>query len=196
MAQQESQEGIIDWGTAPGALRAAHEQQAKELKDLREKQAASDARLAAIDHREKFESLKGSTDTLKDLTPDDVKDIPADQLSTTILEAKAIEKARAKEAAELTQAKALGYESLETYKADIAALQAKRTADTRGMASNAAAAASGPGEPEAPKSRIEVANDAYKEARAKGMPQDKALGLFLGESFARQMEEQKAAANS
>ena len=188
---------VIDWSTAPAQMREAFEANAKELKALREAREADSKRLAEIDRRAAFDRVKTEAgDAAGDVTLEDLGEMATDQITTTILRAKATEKTEARAAAELTQAKAMGFENVEDFRTALAAVQAQKAKDTAGMTANAVAAGSGAAPPAAPKTPTEAAIAVYREAKTQGLPNDRAETMFLEASFAAQLEEQAQAAGT
>lgn len=164
---------VFDWSTAPGQMRAEFERLQGVTKKLEEQQAKDAARLAAFDRREAFERVRAELgDAAKEVSLEDLGDTPLEQITATTLKVKAQEKVEARATAELAQATALGYTDVETYRADIAALQAQRAKDTQGMTANAIAAGSGKAPPEIPAQPHEAAFAAYEKARQSGLPPD------------------------
>lgn len=187
----------IDWSTAPAALRAAHEANTARLRELEAESAASKARLTQIDRREKFAELKSSLgDVAKDVTLEDLGDLPLDQFTPTTLEVKALEKTRARVAAEERQAKELGYENREAFVADLTRVREEREKRTATQTQVANLATGGPGTPEPPKAAVTLAMEVLAADKAAGRPADVQGANFLNALLAAKEAEALAGAKA
>jgi hypothetical protein len=180
MSQQP--EGItIDWSTAPAQMREAFEANAKRVKELEKEHEASAARIAVIDRRERIESLKAQLgDSAKDVSPEDFGDTPAEQITDSLVRAKAIEKETIREAALAKLAKDAGFESGEALQAFMAERETAKAAATKAQGAAASVAGAGGAPPEAPAPPSEQAFKAFREAKDKGLPNDEAQAAYVG----------------
>jgi len=123
----------------------------------------------------KFDELKAAGgDALKDVSLEDIGDLGAEQITPTILQAKALEKAATRTAAETEMAKALGFDSAEELRAFRVEAETRNQAKLAAMGNTAAAAMAGQGMKDPIATPQEAAFAAFKEARTAGLPSDDA----------------------
>lgn len=173
-----------DWSTAPAEMRAEFQRIQAANKDLEEREAKAAARLAQLDRSLKFDEVKAAGgDALKDVTLDDIGDLGADQITPTILQAKALEKGAAREKAETEMAKALGFDSADALRAFRVEAEARNAEKLTAMGQTAAAATAGQGAKEPIKTPTERAFEEAKALRAEGLPPDEVRAGFIGAKF-------------
>jgi hypothetical protein len=171
----DDEQTVYAWDTAPQEMRAEAKRLSDRLKELEAKAGADAQRLAEVDRREKFNELKKlGGDALKDVELADIGDMIADQITPTILQAKALEKGQAREAALAKLATDAGFSTVDELKAFQVELAARNAATATGRSQNAAAATSGQGSKDPLKLPGEAAYAAYTEARTSGLPSDDA----------------------
>jgi hypothetical protein len=185
-----AEEPTYDWSTAPQEMRAELQRMQAANKDLEEREAKAAARLAQLDRSLKFDELKAAGgDALKDVTLDDIGDLGAEQITPTILQAKALEKGAAREKAETEMAKALGFDSADELRAFRVEAETRNQAKLAAMGNTAAAAMAGQGAKEPIKTPTERAFEEAKALRAEGLPPDEVRAGFIGAKFDAAMAE-------
>lgn len=168
-------EPTYDWSTAPAQMREAFEKMQADTKALQARAEADGKRLADVDRREKFNELKlAGGDALKDVELADIADMDAAQITATILQAKALEKGQAREAALAKLATDAGFATVDELKTFQAEIAARNATTATGRAQNATAATAGQGTKEPVVQPAEAAFAAYNEARTAGLPSDDA----------------------
>jgi hypothetical protein len=168
-------EPTYDWSTAPQQMREAFERMQSETKALRETNEKAQARLLAVDRRETFERVKGELgDVAKDVSLEDLGDLPLEQITPTTLKVKAQEKAEARTLAEVQIAKDLGFESVDEFRTFRAEREAAKAQTQQAMGITAAAATAGQSFIEPVLSPKDAAFAAFNEAKTKGLPSDDA----------------------
>jgi hypothetical protein len=110
------------------------------------------------------------------LTIDDVKDAKPEEITPEHLASLAQAKSESRKAALLTQAKDLGFETVEAMQATLDRVKQEQTAKKAALESISGAIASGAGSSPPPTGDFEKGKKAYDEARAKGTAQDYAMG--------------------
>lgn len=174
-------EPTYDWSTAPAQMRDAFEKMQADTKALQAKADADAKRLADVDRREKFNELKmAGGEALKDVELADVADMDASQITATILQAKALEKGQAREAALGKLATDAGFATVDELKAFQAEIAERNAATATGRAQTAVAATSGQGTKEPIVLPADAAHKAFSEARTKGAPSDDAKADAIG----------------
>lgn len=164
-----------DWSTAPAQMREAFERMQADSKALQARAEADAKRLAEVDRREKFNEVKlAGGEALKDVSLEDIGDMAAEQITPTILQARALEKTQAREAALASLAKDAGFATVEELKQFQAEIAARNAATATGRSQTATAATAGQGTKEPLKLPGEAAYAAYTEARTAGLPSDDA----------------------
>jgi hypothetical protein len=170
-----AEEPTYDWSTAPAEMRAEFQRIQGENKTLAEREAKAAARLAQLDRSLKFDEVKAAGgDALKDVSLEDIGDLGAEQITPTILQAKALEKGAAREKAETEMAKALGFDSSAELRAFRVEAETRNQAKLAAMGNTAAAATAGQGMKDPIATPQEAAFAAFKEARTAGLPSDDA----------------------
>jgi len=170
-----AEEPTYDWSTAPGPMREAFEKMQADTKALQAKAEADGKRLAKVDRRERFNELKmAGGDALKDVSLEDIGDMAADQMTPTILQAKALEKGQARAAAEAEMAKALGFTDADELRAFRVEVETRKNAQLAAMGKTAAAATTGQNVQDPIATPQEAAYAAFNEARTAGLPSDDA----------------------
>jgi len=113
------------------------------------------------------------------VTVDDVKGVKPEEITPEHLRSLAESKVESEKAHLLTQAKDLGFETVEEMQEALGKVKEEQTAKRREMeAIGGATSSSGSGAP-APTSQFNKAKTTYTEARDKGMAQDYALGKVV-----------------
>jgi hypothetical protein len=175
-----SDEPTYDWSNAPQEMRAEVQRIQKLAADLQAQAEKDRARLADVDRRERFNELKlAGGDTLKDVALEDIGDLVAEQITPTILQAKALEKAQTQQAALSKLAADAGFTSVEEMQAFRTEADARKAATLQAQGVTAAAATSGQTFNEPIASPHDAAFAAYNDARTKGMPPDDAKGAAV-----------------
>lgn len=185
-----AEEPTYDWSTAPAEMRAEVQRIQAANKDLEEREARAAKRLAQLDRSLKFDELKkAGGDALKDVSLEDIGDLGADQITPTILQAKALEKGQAARAAQEKMAADLNFESVEAMQAFRAEAAARQNQTTAAMSNTAAAAMAGQGAKEPIKTPTERAFEEAKALKAEGLPPDEVRAGFIGAKFDAAMAE-------
>jgi hypothetical protein len=179
-----SDEPTYDWSTAPAEMRAEFQRIQGENKTLAEREAKAAARLAQLDRSLKFDDLKAAGgDALKDVSLEDIGDLGAEQITPTILQAKALEKAQTQQAALASLAKDAGFESVEAMQAFRTAAAEHQSQTMTAMGHTAAAATAGQGIPDPIASPSQAAFTAFTEAKTQGLPSDDAKAAAITALF-------------
>jgi hypothetical protein len=185
-----AEDQVFDWTTAPKEMREVFEKMQADTKTLQAQAEKDRARLADVDRREKFAELKlAGGEALKDLTPEDVGDLTADQITPTILQAKALEKGAAREKAETEMAKALGFTDAEELRAFRVEAETRNQAKLAAMGNTAAAAMAGQASKEPIKTPTERAFEEAAALKSQGLPPDEVRAGFIGAKFDAAMAE-------
>lgn len=179
-----AEEPTYDWSTAPAEMRAEVQRIQAANKDLEEREARAAKRLAQLDRSLKFDELKAAGgDALKDVTLEDVGDLGADQITPTILQAKALEKAQTQQAALASLARDAGFDSVEAMQAFRTAAAERQSQTMTAMGNTAAAATAGQGTPDPIASPSQAAFTAFTEAKTQGLPSDDAKAAAITALF-------------
>lgn len=170
MTEQEYGSG---WETQDmRALREHAESLKADLDQERAQRAQEAEELDAFRRRDRFASALMEAQ-IDGISFEDVADLPTEQITATALRIRAEEKQAARGVAEERQAKELGFETVDEYRATISAVKTMRAEERQSLAA-ATAIVGSQAPPVAPvtKTPQEHAMDAYKEARAQGLPED------------------------
>jgi hypothetical protein len=179
-----AEEPTYDWSTAPAQMREAFEKMQADTKALQAKAEADGKRLAEVDRRERFNELKmAGGDALKDVSLEDIGDMAADQMTPTILQAKALEKGQARAAAEAEMAKALGFTDAEELRAFRVEAETRKNAQLAAMGKTAAAATTGQNVQDPIKTPTERAFEEAAALKSQGLPPDEVRAGFIGAKF-------------
>lgn len=186
-------EPTYDWSTAPAQMRDAFERMQADTKALQAKADADAKRLADVDRREKFNELKlAGGEALKDVELADLGDMAAEQITPTILQAKALEKSQAREAALGKLATDAGFATVDELKEFQAEIAARNAATATGRAQTAAAATAGQGTKEPVVAPGDAAHKAFVDARTRGLPSDDAKADAIGALIQATLAQQAA----
>lgn len=159
----------------PAGLRKHARELEKQLKAVRESDAAKGAKLAAYERRDAFEAAVKEAG-VEGLTLQDVADLQ--DITPTALKVLAKERDDARTARLAEQAKDLGFASVDEFQQFVAARKAEQEQHTKDLAAVGAAAAAGGAAPVVA-SPDEVAMKRWTEVRKNGMPEDDALGEYV-----------------
>jgi hypothetical protein len=126
-----------DLESLPSGARQHLRDLAKDNRQLREQQEATKTELASFRHRTAAEKAIAEA-AVEGVTVEDLKDVPAEQLTATIVKVKAVEKEDARKAAVAAQATALGFENVADYEAAMNRVKAEQETRSKTQAAQAA----------------------------------------------------------
>lgn len=192
MAEEEEQEQSQETEEqGPGPLRKHARQLEKELAEVRRQREAELAELATFRRERAFGAAMAEA-KVEGVTLADVGDLPADQITASLVKAKAQEKEEQRRAAEERQAKELGFDSLDEYREVLKVAQERKAEQRREREAGAAAAMTGAGREPAKDSPGVQAYRTWEESVKSGRSADLAQADFVG-AKARALMEQAAA---
>ena len=177
----------------PAGLRKHAKQLEKELAEIRAAQERDAAELQAF-RRERAFATAVAEAKAEGVTLADVGDLPPDQITPTLIRTKAAEKAEAARAAEERQAKELGFDTVDEYRAVLQAAKEAKAKQASAQQTAADVATSSAGGPPPRKTPQEAGIEAWKAARQKGRPADVAGGEFVSAVARAFMEQQEGSA--
>lgn len=174
----EDEEGT-EGTDGPAGLRKHARQLEKDLAEVRAQQERDATELQTFRRERAFGAALAEAN-VEGVTLDDVGDLPADQITSSLVRAKAAEKEDQRRAAEERQAKELGFESLDEYR-DVLKIAQERKAEMVAQRQTAGSVAtSAPGrEPEKDSPGV-IAYREWEDARKAGVPADHAAARFVG----------------
>lgn len=177
---------VLNWQDAPEEFRAAYDK-------LIEENKANSARLSEVERevsgvrREK--AFQSALSEAKERLPEGVEltitdlpeDLPLEQITSTLLEVKAMDKKKAREEAEMAFAKDLGFETVEAYREFRALRDQAKNENMQGLAQNAAVSTvqNTAGTLNVEKTPKEQADEAYALAKKANRPEDECRAEYV-----------------
>jgi hypothetical protein len=165
---------------------------ATDLKTKAQQDAERDAELERYRKRDRFLESLGD---IQGVSFEDVKDVPLEQITPTLLKVKAEEKSKSADTELEALAKKAGFEDVGQFKTAVQTLTGMQEQERQQLASQtAAASATGVVTPPGDLTPAEAGTKAYQEAKAQGIAEDRAQAEYLRASRERQQEINAAAA--
>lgn len=189
MAEEEQTQEEQQTQGGPSGLRAHVKDLEKELRDLR---SARDTELSELTQyrRERAFEAALSEAKVEGVSLADLGELPPDQITPSLVKAKAGEKEDQRRAQLVEQAKAFGFDTVEEYQSvlDIAREAKAKAAQEQATATSVAMGA--PGQPPPSKRPAEIGMEAHDAARARGVPKDYAEAEFVSATAKAFLENQ------
>lgn len=192
MAEEEVEPKGNEEDQGPAGLRKHARQLEKELAEMRATQERDAAELQTF-RRERAFAAAVAEGKVEGVTLADLGDLPAEQITGTLVKAKAAEKEDQRRVADLTQAQAHGFDSLDEYREALEAIKAAKAKETAQRQAGTAAATTGAGREPAQDSPGVIGYRAWEEAVKAGRPADLAQADFVGAKARAFIESQPSA---